>query len=192
MAGKYDHLFVSGIDPEVQAKRPYAAIAFLDGDSFEGCNEYQMYWVGTEPYGPYGSKKWGEISHGPHIHKYPDLLCHIGTDPDNPYDLGAEIEMYMGPEMEKHIITTSTVICIPANFVHAPWRVLSVTRPFLTIAINQSGKHTEKSLKHLVSKEALKHTLFVDQGYDSDEFILHWPEAAGDPDLYHDKEGKTD
>jgi hypothetical protein len=176
---KYEDLFISGIDPEIQAKRPYAAIAFLDGKTFEGCNEYHIYWIGDKPYGPYGSKKWGDIMHGPHTHKYPELIVHLGTDPDNPMDLGAEIEMCMGPEMEKYTFNKSTAICIPANFVHAPWRILKVTRPFLMVEVNQSPKHTEKSRKDIVTKEDLKRMLFVDVGYESDEMVMHWPEAAG-------------
>ena len=180
MAGrKYEKMFVSGILPEIQAKRSGAAIAFLDGTSFEACNSYSMYWVTDKPSGAYGTNAWGEIYHGPHTHKYPELIAHIGTDPDNPMDLGAEVEMCMGPELEKYTFSRSTVICIPANFVHAPWRILKVTRPFILIEINQSPKRTEKSRKDLVSAEELKRMIFVDVGYEGVEPAVHWPEAAG-------------
>jgi hypothetical protein len=180
MAGKkYEKLFVSGVPPAVQAKRSGAAIGFINGKTFEGCNDYNIYWIIDKPAGAYGTKAWGEVSHGPQTHKYPELLVHLGTDPDNPMDLGAEIEMCMGPELEKYIFNKSTIICIPANFVHAPWRIVKVTRPFLMIEINQSTIRTEKSRKDLVSAEDLKRMLFVDVGYDSDEMVMHWPEAAG-------------
>jgi hypothetical protein len=176
---KYEKMFVSGVSPEIQARRTGAVIAFLDGKSFEGCNDYNMYWVTAKPSGAYGTASWGEISHGPHTHKYPELIAHIGTDPDNPMDLGAEVEMCMGPELEKYTFNKSTVICIPANFVHAPWRILKVIRPFILIEINQSPKRTEKSRKDLVSVEDLKKMIFIDVGYESDEMVMHWPEAAG-------------
>ncbi len=179
MANKYDNLFVSGVKPEIQANRPYATIAFLDGTSFEGCNEYQIFWVGAKPYGAYGTETWGKIYHGPHTHKYPEIFVHLGTDPEHPYDLGAEVEMFMGPEMEKHIVTRSTAICIPAGFVHGPWRILKVTRPFMLVTINQAGKHTEKAMKNLVSTDDLKRMIFIDQGYESDKVVMHWPEEAG-------------
>ena len=178
---KYDHLFISGVSPEIQAHRRYATIGFLDGKVFEGCNECQVFWVGDKPYGAYGTKAWGEIYHGPHTHKYPELMIHLGTDPDNPWDLGAEIEMHVGPEMEKHIVTRSTIIYLPADFIHGPFRILNVTRPFLKVTINQSPKHTERALKNLVSEEDLKRMLFVNAGYE-DEGIepgFHWPEKAG-------------
>ena len=36
-------------------------------------------------------------------------------------DLGAEVVLYMGPEMEKHVITKTSAVFIPANFIHCPW-----------------------------------------------------------------------
>jgi hypothetical protein len=178
---KYDHLFISGVDPEIQSRRPYATLGFLDGKTFEGCNEYQFFWVGDKPYGAYGTKAWGEISHGPHEHKYPEIFVHLGTDPDNPYDLGGEVEMHMGPEMEKHIITRSTIMCIPANFPHGPWRILNVTRPLLVVTINQNPTHTEKALRQMIPEKDHDRMIFIDEGY-QDEGIeprFDWPEKAG-------------
>jgi hypothetical protein len=115
------------------------------------------------------------------MHKYPEVFMHLGTDPDNPLDLGAEVEMFVGPEMEKHIITRSTIICLPANFPHSPWRIQKVTRPFLIVTVNQSTKHTEKALRDMVPKDEHKRMIFMDAGYE-DEGIqpaFDWPEEAG-------------
>jgi hypothetical protein len=178
---KYDHLFISGVSPEIQKNRRYATIGFLDSTVFEGCNEVQVFWVGDKPYGGYGTRAWGEFYHGPHVHKYPELMIHLGTDPDNPWDLGAEIEMHAGPEMEKHIITRSTIFYFPANFVHGPFRIMKVTRPILKITINQSPKHTEKALRNLISKEDQKRMIFIDAGYEDEgiEPRIQLPEEAG-------------
>jgi hypothetical protein len=48
-------------------------------------------------------------------------------------DLGAEVEMHLGPEIEKHIFNKSTIIWIPANFIHSPWKPLKTTRPWIFI-----------------------------------------------------------
>jgi len=178
---KYDHLFVSGIDPEAQARRPYATIGFLDGKTFEGCNEYQIFWVGDKPYGAYGTEAWGEIYHGPHTHKYPELFIHLGTDPENPWDLGAEVEMFMGPEMERHVITKSTIICLPAHFEHGPWRILNVTRPFMIVTVNQNPTHTERALRNMIPKKDWDRMIFIDTGYEDEgiESKFDWPEKAG-------------
>lgn len=181
MDGKYGHLFISGVDPEIQEQRTYAAIGFIGEKTFKGCFDYNVFWIGDKPYGAYGTRSWGEIAHGPHEHKYPELLIHLGTDPENPYDLGAEVEMCMGEEMEKYTFNRSTIICLPANFVHSPWRILNVTRPFLFVGVYQSNFRDEKSRKDLVSEEDLKRMIFIDAGYE-DEGIstaMHWPELAG-------------
>ena len=178
---KYDHLFIEKVDPKMQAHRPYATIGMLNGNTFPGCNEYMVFWVGEKPYDAYGKDKWGIISHGPHEHKYPELFIHLGTDPDNPYDLGAEIEMCMGPEMEKHIVTKSTIICLPANFPHGPWTIKKVTRPFLIVTVNQSQTHTEKARRDMVPKDKWKYNIFIDAGYEDQGIkpVFDWPEAAG-------------
>jgi hypothetical protein len=178
---KYDHLFISGADAKTQASRPMPAIGMLDGKTFEGCNEYFAFWIGPKSYGAYGTKGWGKIFHGPHTHKFPEVFMHLGTDPDNPMELGAEIEMFMGPEKERHVFTKSTIICLPANFVHGPWRVLKVNRPFLIVTANQSPTHTEKAYRDMMSEDDKKRTLFIDAGYE-DEGIkpaFDWPEEAG-------------
>jgi hypothetical protein len=90
------------------------------------------------------------------------LLVALGTDMNNPRDLGAKFEMCMGPEMESHIITQSTMIWIPAKFIHAPFRVLEVTRPFLFIQCQYSPKLTETGLKKLVNEEMQNTLLFID------------------------------
>jgi len=57
-----------------------------------------------------GATSWDQVGHGPHMHKTPEVVVHLGTNPDDPMELGGEVEMYMGPEMEKHIITRSTLV----------------------------------------------------------------------------------
>ncbi len=185
---KYDHLFVSGAAPEVQAARPLPAIGFLDGKTFEGCNGYMVFWIGPKSYGPYddGTQTWGKISHGPHMHKYPELMMHLGTDPDNPMDLGAEVEMCVGPEKEKHIITQSTIVYLPPHFAHSPWTIKKVTRPFLLVTVNQSTVHTEKALRDMVPKEEWGRNIFMDAGYQDEgiEPSFTWPEEAGPETRY--------
>ena len=107
--------------------------------------------------------------HPPHIHKDAELLFHIGTNPDDPMDLGGEVVMYMGPELEKHVITKSCVIFIPPNFIHAPWKPVKTWRSWIFIEVNQGPSHTEKSYRQLLPRE-LREAVdyakkFPDDGY---------------------------
>ena len=70
---------------------------------------------------------------GPHKHKEGEIIGFFSSDPDKPYDLGAEIELFMGEEQEKFIITYPTTIYIPKGFVHCPLRFVKVDRPLLLV-----------------------------------------------------------
>ena len=172
---KYGKYFFSGPVPGREAAK---LIADLSGDSIKGSNRYMVNWVFPSPAGIFGVDSWDQISHGPHVHKSAEILMHLGTNPDKPYDLGAEVELFMGPEMERHVITKSTVIYIPPNFVHCPWTIKRVDRPFIIIQVNQEPTHTEKSLKNLVSAKDMDRMLFIDEGYDTPKPVWKFPKGS--------------
>ena len=66
----------------------------------------------------------------PHKHDCDELLFFISTDPENTVDLGGEVEIALGEEWEKHVITTSAIICLPKGVYHCPVYVRKVDRPF--------------------------------------------------------------
>ena len=150
-------------------------IGYFDESVYEGSNEYSCRWFFQKPRNVPGWTEWEQVVHGPHTHKYPEILFHLGTDAENPMDLGAEVVFHMGPEMEEHVITESTLVFIPANLVHGWWYIRKISRPFILFTINQSGKHTEKSFPELVPQEIRERLMYIDQGYDSPEKITHWP-----------------
>lgn len=175
MANKYDDLILSGPRPW-NPPGTGAVISYWDNKvndgKYVGSHQYYVHWVPVKPEGLPGVDSWEDMGHGPHVHKHPEVVMHIGTDPDNPLDLGAEVEFCLGEEMERHILTTSNSVYLPAHFVHGPWIIHKVTRPFIVITIEQSLDHTEKSLQHMVSDEERDKLLFIDQGYDSPERVI--------------------
>jgi hypothetical protein len=54
----------------------------------------------------------------PHKHNFAEVLCFFGTNPDDITDLDAEIELWINDE--KHIITKSTMVYLPAGTMHCP------------------------------------------------------------------------
>ena len=76
----------------------------------------------------------------PHVHDYDEVLIWTGSNPDDPRDLGAEI--YMEIEGERHIITTSGSVYIPAGTLHCPLGWNRVDRPFRFSALSLSPKYT--------------------------------------------------
>jgi hypothetical protein len=55
-----------------------------------------------------------------HTHDQDEILCFIGGNPMDYTDFGAEVELYLGEEQEKHIITQTTFVYIPKGLVHCP------------------------------------------------------------------------
>ena len=154
---KYSHYFVHELAPDQRRKGPGkmpSMVVFTDNDIIAGSNFFSTMIMGES-----ATKIAG---HGPHIHQHAEILVALGTDPEHPQDLGAEIEVCMGPEMESHVITQSTLIYVPANFIHCPYRVLKVTRPFIFIQSQYSGKLTETSLRKLVAQELRDKMIFID------------------------------
>ena len=63
----------------------------------------------------------------PHVHDTDEIIGFFGNDPNNPYDLGGEIEMWI--EDEKHVITKSALLFVPAGIKHCPLILKRVDRP---------------------------------------------------------------
>ena len=153
---KYGKYFLNELEPEEREKgfgRMPTMIVFTDDDIIKGSHYFSAMVMGPTALG---------VGHGSHTHKDPEVLVALGTDPDNPKELGGEIELCMGREMEKHIITTSTLVYIPANFIHCPFKVTRVDRPFIFIQSQYAPKLTEKSYKKLVAEEERDKMIFID------------------------------
>jgi hypothetical protein len=82
----------------------------------------------------------------PHVHSYDEILLFVGMDPARPDYLGAEIEIAMGKEEEKHVFNTPTVIVAPGGFVHCPIITRKVEKPYAFSAICLNGEHDTKWL----------------------------------------------
>ncbi len=142
---KYGKYFLNELKPEEREKgfgRMPFTLVWTDDDVIKGS---QLFWALIIAPGPFPE-------HGPHTHKDPEILAFLGTDPENPRDLGAEVDLYMGPEMEKHTITETTLVYIPANFIHCPIRYRP-KRLFIFIQNQYAPKLTEKSFKKLLKEE---------------------------------------
>ncbi len=79
---------------------------------------------------------WGEVE--PSIpemrhNKYDEIVLHIGSDPDNPEDLGADLEM----GMDGHLMSfdTSCALFIPKGLRHGPNNYKKATKPYIEIAM---------------------------------------------------------
>jgi hypothetical protein len=77
-----------------------------------------------------------------HTHTQPQFICFMGGDPDDPTNLGGEIELYLGAkeEMERYIVTVPSVWIIPAKVPHCPLIITKVDKPFILTDIRPFGE----------------------------------------------------
>lgn len=59
----------------------------------------------------------------PHSHPYAEILGFVGTDPENPLELGGEVEFWVDGEC--HRLTKSTMVFLPPNLPHCPLMTVS-------------------------------------------------------------------
>jgi len=69
---------------------------------------------------------------GPHVHPtYDECLLFFGHDTNNPDYLGAEFEIALGKEQEKHVFNTPSVVILPAGVPHCPLVTRRIDKPFV-------------------------------------------------------------
>ena len=75
-----------------------------------------------------------------HMHEDADeLIGFFGSDPENPNDLGGEIEMCIGGEA--HLLTKSSIIFVPAGVPHNPMRILRVDAPIFHFSVVNTHRY---------------------------------------------------
>ena len=89
----------------------------------------------------------GEV---PHKHGFHQVLCFLGGDPNNIRDFGAEVEVCLGEEMEKHVITSPVAINVPPGVPHCPINVIKIDKPivFIEVMLTEKYEKTEKDGSH--------------------------------------------
>lgn len=129
---KYDHLFSTrlrenSLVPDVVP----GPQAYFRGDSDLPGAKINMGWqIFTKPY---------RLELESHHHDTDEYLFFLGsTLPDLAGSFDAEIEYFMGPEYERHIITKATVLYIPAGLEHNPCDIKRVGKPLLFSALELS------------------------------------------------------
>lgn len=106
-----------------------------------------------------GLKDWGGIQHRmfwkhvtqpivmadqPHSHDCDEFLCFSASNPADSFDFGAEIELSMGKEGEKHLIDAATIVCVPKGTVHGPLNFTKVDKTVLFSVVYLAPEYVRK------------------------------------------------
>ena len=109
---------------EVEGRLP--SMTVMSNNLVSGCNNYvEIGWVNDMP------EPRTHIHE--HVHDYDEIVIHIGIDPNDREELGAEIESYMGDEKITGDKTTATFIPKHVEHGHLLWK--NFTRPHMMMSI---------------------------------------------------------
>ena len=137
--GQYAKYFVQtspgpGMDPEF--KKIYDKFAhrilWMDGSVVPGAFQMNTAWYCKVPE--------RDPIFTEHVHAdTSELIGFFSSDESDPYDLGGKIEFALNGE--KHLLTRSTMIFVPAKMPHNPMRILEVNRPIFHFSVVMSGQY---------------------------------------------------
>lgn len=84
-------------------------------------------------------------AHDEHVHDFDEMIGFIGSNPEDPYDLGGVIEIGINGEL--HRLTRSSIIFMPAGVKHLPLSIISLERPIFHFSISMNPVYTNTQTK---------------------------------------------
>jgi uncharacterized RmlC-like cupin family protein len=85
--------------------------------------------VTIERYGTAG--KMGKEPFEAEIHDYDEVMVWLGMDTNELSELGAEVELCLGEEKERHMLASASAVLIPKGVPHFPATITRMDKPFL-------------------------------------------------------------
>jgi hypothetical protein len=73
----------------------------------------------------------------PHVHGDDEFICYFGSNTEDPFDLGGEIELWI--EDEPYNFTKSGIVWLPKGVAHCPWFIKKITSPILIMYVHTSA-----------------------------------------------------
>ena len=85
----------------------------------------------------------------PHFHDdFQQLLCFLSTNPMDCRDFGgAEVEIFLGEEQEKHVINSPTIVSLTKGLIHGPLNFKNIPKPIIFLEIMLTRRYHVTQLK---------------------------------------------
>jgi len=119
------------LDPMAAGFMTMPPLIFLNGDKpVMGSNQFlEVVWIWDEGAAAVNPDR------PPHSHEFDEVFVFLGSNREDPNDLGGEVEFWLGEgkDTEKYLLNTSTCIFVPRGLVHLPMIFTKVKRPFLLV-----------------------------------------------------------
>jgi hypothetical protein len=96
--------------------------------------ETAWFWPGNWP-----ASKGEEGTVKEHSHEFNETIAYVGTDPNNIYDLGGDVELWINGK--PNIIDKSFIAFIPAGTKHGPLKIRNISKPIFHFTAGMSGSY---------------------------------------------------
>ncbi|MBN1190112.1 MAG: hypothetical protein JXA46_10200 [Dehalococcoidales bacterium] len=80
-----------------------------------------------------------------HTHDFDEVLAFYGSNPEDPWNLYGEVEIWLADE--KYMLTRSCAVFIPAGLQHCPMIVRKADRPIFHFGVGMTGMYTKTDIK---------------------------------------------
>lgn len=127
--------------PPEGIRRAMEHVIWMDNDVVPGAfyAEFVWFWPGQTA-SPEEMRKRGGVP--AHTHPFDELLAYFGTNLDDPYDLGGEVELWL--EDEPFVMTKSFIAYIPAGMKHCPLINVRIDRPMFHFTMGPGKIYTKE------------------------------------------------
>ena len=88
-----------------------------------------------------------------HTHDFDQILLFYGADAADMGELGAEIELRLGENAERFMITSSSAVAVPKGMPHFPAVVQRMSKRFVFVTVSGTATYSEKPYD--IGKETL-------------------------------------
>jgi hypothetical protein len=128
---KYDK-YVVYVPKKSAPGAPFPSLTLMSNELVPGSNiEVMFNWILKKP-------DMNPEKPFSHAHDYDEMIINIGTDPNNPEDLGGEVVGFLGDE--RHTLNKTSAVFVPRNVEHGVAAFNKFDRPYIQMAIKLSGR----------------------------------------------------
>lgn len=112
-------------------------VLWIDDKVVEGAFQMNVSW--------YLRPQTGQKPLPAHSHYTSEIIGFFGSNYEDPYDLGGEVEFWF--EDEKHIINRSSLIFVPVGITHCPLIIKRVDRPIFHFSTVTSSEYVMEGVE---------------------------------------------
>ena len=116
------------VQPEESSAGRATRVLYLDNEVMKGAFYVSCSWF-------WRGNDW--VSTEAHTHDFDEVITFFGTNPEDPWDLCGEIELWLGDE--KHMLTKTCIVFVPKGLKHCPLIIRRADRPIFHFTAGPSN-----------------------------------------------------